>query len=155
MHQTAISAIPVDSCHCRDISVSPNFAHKAITIINPQIPGRINRHAGREVQFGTGGGLAIPRKACLSVSGYSRDDAGGGNLANHTIPLIGDEDIARAVNRNGYRVLKLRAGGAAVVAGVSGSAVAGNSGDDSRGVDHPYAVASHFGNVQIPCSIDG
>src|SRR5262249_14270187 len=76
----------------------------------------VDGQGGGIVQLGGGGGAAVAAEAGSAGAGDGDDDAVGLDLADTLVVLVGEEDVAVAVEGHAPRLAQHRGGGRAVVA---------------------------------------
>ena len=99
-----------------------------------QVARGVDGDAVGVIQFGGGRGPVVAAVTGFAVAGDGDDVAGRlDDLADHVVVIVGDEQVARGVDGDAPGDVQLGGGRGAVVARVTGCAVAGGGHDRARG----------------------
>jgi hypothetical protein len=99
-----------------------------------EIVGGVKREAGGRVDGGGGGGTVVSGEALSAVACNGGDDAGRDvDAANAVVAGVSEVEIVLGVDCERDGEVELGAGGGAAIARKTGSAIAGDRGEDVGG----------------------
>src|SRR5208282_882083 len=127
------------------------------TVGKEHVAGGVDGDAAGAVQLGGGRGAVVAAVTSFTVTCDGDDVAGRlDHLADHVIVKVGDEQVARGVDGDVAGVIQFGGGRGAVVAAVTGFAVACDGDDVAGRLDH---LADHVivkvGDEQVARGVDG
>ncbi len=80
---------------------------------------------------------------------HNRADRSASNHADHAIVGVRDVNISRGIHGDRDRIVQLRFGGVAGVAGIACRIVSGDGADGSRGSDLANHIVAGVGDIKI------